>query len=147
MQQPPRDPDETVLTRGHWWGIAGYGALITVCVLGALALARYGLEFEKERAVTVSFLTLAFVQLWHVFNVRNVRAHWWHNEVVRNRWVWGALVLCTGLLLCAVYLPGLSTVMETVDPGVWGWAIVLGMSLIPLAVGQGIKIARSLSNR
>jgi Ca2+-transporting ATPase len=137
MERPPRDPAEPVLTRGHWWRIAGYGGLITTAVLGALAFAVIGLGMETRRAVTVSFLTLAFAQLWHVFNMRSPQAGWIRNEITRNPWVWGALAFCVGLLLAAVYLHPLARILHVVDPGASGWTLVLAASLGPLAIGQG----------
>lgn len=38
---------------------------------GALALARFGTAANDREIVTVTFLTLAFSQLWHVFNMRH----------------------------------------------------------------------------
>jgi Ca2+-transporting ATPase len=58
------------------------------------------------------------------------------NDVVRNPWVWGALALCVLLVVAAVHLPGLSTVLQTADPGARGWALALGLSLLPWLVGQ-----------
>ncbi len=70
MRRPPRDPPEPVLSRRHWIGIGGYGVVFAGAVLAALFWATQGLGLEGEAAVTVSFLTLAFGQLWHVFNMR-----------------------------------------------------------------------------
>jgi Ca2+-transporting ATPase len=136
MKRSPRDPGEAVLARRHWLRILAYGTLITASVLGALALALYRLGLDRERAVTVSFLTLAMAQLWHVFNARERQSTVLRSDIVRNPWVWGALALCGLLLLAAVYLPGLSTVLQTVDPGLHGWGLVLAMSLLPLVAGQ-----------
>jgi Ca2+-transporting ATPase len=136
MKQKPRDPREPILTRRHWRAIGGYGVVITFSVLGALGLAVLWLEMDKDRAVTVSFLTLAFAQLWHVFNMRGRDSRFWFNEITKNLYVWGALVLCTGLLLLAVYLPGLSQVLKVVSPGHEGWLLVIVMSLIPYGLGQ-----------
>jgi magnesium-transporting ATPase (P-type) len=90
-------------------------------------------------AVTVSFLTLAFAQLWHVFNMRDSGSGFLRNEVTRNLYVWGALALCTVLLLGAVYLPVLSMVLDTVDPGSEGWPLIISTSFLPLAAGQILK--------
>jgi len=136
MKRPPRDPKEPILTRRHWIEMGGFSGLITAAVLGVLVLALVGLGMEQERAVTISFLTLAFAQLWHVFNMRDRGSRFLSNEVVRNRWVWGALVLCTGLLVAAVYMPGLNTLLKVKDPGLTGWGLVLGASLLPWLVGQ-----------
>jgi Ca2+-transporting ATPase len=64
------------------------------------------------------------------------------NEITRNRYVWGALLLCIALILVAVYVPGLAMVLKVVDPGLSGWALILGASLFPLVVGQSIKAFR-----
>jgi Ca2+-transporting ATPase len=139
MHRPPRDPGEAILTRRHWIEMGGFSVLITIAVLGAMALALVGLGMEQERAVTISFLTLAFAQLWHVFNLRDRGSGVVDNEVVRNPWVWAALALCTLLLVAAVYVPGLSRLLKVVEPGLAGWGLVLGASLLPWAVGQVFK--------
>jgi Ca2+-transporting ATPase len=141
MDRPPRDPDEPIMTRQHWIAMGGYGFLITVAVLVSLLLAQQWLLMERERAVTVSFLTLAFAQLWHVFDMRDRGSSFTRNDVTENIYVWGALALCTLLLLAAVYAPVLSDVLQVRPPGLNGWGLVLGMSLLPWAVAQVLKEA------
>ena len=136
MKHPARPPGEPIMTRGHWLVVGGYSLLITAAVLGSLALALSWLQLTTRQAVTVSFLTLAFAQLWHVFNMRDRGSGLLLNEITANRSVWGALVLCTGLLLLAVYLPGLSGILKLSAPGGHGWALVAVMSLAPLTAGQ-----------
>ncbi len=58
------------------------------------------------------------------------------NEVTRNKYVWGAIVLSFLLVLIATYLPGLNMVLKTVNPGLEGWLLILGMTLIPLILIQ-----------
>ncbi len=136
MEHPPRDPDEPIMTRRNWTAVFGYGLLITASVLGAFALAFTWLGGGTERAVTISFLTLAFAQLWHVFDMRDPGSRFLHNDVTLNKYVWGALGLCVGLLLLAVYVPLLADLLSVVNPGANGWGVIIGMSLIPWAVGQ-----------
>jgi Ca2+-transporting ATPase len=142
MEPPPRDPQEPILTRDHWEAIAGYGLLITVSVLGVFGVALRELNVADKRAITISFLTLAFAQLWHVFNMRERSSGLIRNEITQNPYVWGALALCTGLLLAAVYVPGLSNLLKTADPGPEGWLLVIPASLLPLVVGQIVKWVR-----
>jgi magnesium-transporting ATPase (P-type) len=99
----------------------------------------HGMNLVRERAMTVSFLTLTFVQLWHVFNMRDQGLH---NETTSNRYIWGALLLCIGLIMVAVYVPGLATVLKVTDPGLSGWLLILAASLFPLLMGQSIKALR-----
>jgi Ca2+-transporting ATPase len=140
MKQPPRDSQEPIINRSRWILIGGYGFMITASVLGALALALVCFGMVQERAVTVSFLTLAFAQLWHVFNMRDLGSRLFLNDITRNAYVWGALLLCIALLVMVVYIPVLAAVLKLVDPGFKGWVLVLGMSILPYLAGQ-ISIA------
>ena len=139
MRRAARDAREPILTRRHWLGIGGYSLIITLSVLGALALALSWLKLPSRQAVTVSFLTLAFAQLWHVFNMRDPGSGFFRNDITANRYIWGALTLCTGLLLLAVYLPGLSGILRLAGPGGRGWALVAAASLVPWLTGQAVK--------
>ncbi len=136
MEQPPRPADEPVLTKRRWTEIAIWSVIIACCVLGALILAKYIYKMPQYQAVTISFLTLAFAKLWFVFNLRNPAGGITQNDVVRNPWIWAALLFCAVLLGLAVYLPGLSDILNTRAPGLNGWGLVLGMSIIPLVLGQ-----------
>ncbi len=136
MERPPRDPKEAVLARRHWAYIVASSVLLAAAVLGAFALSFHWLEADRAGAVTVSFLTLAFARLWHIFNMREKGTHVLKNDVVRNPFVWGALVLCSLLLLAGAYLPGLSLVLGLEAPDAESWVLILGMSLVPLAILQ-----------
>lgn len=140
MQQPPRKANTPILTNKHWLGIGIYGLIITGSVIGALYIALQVLELDQTGAVTISFLTLAFAQLWHVFNMRSGASGWINNTIMKNKWVWGALVLCVVITLGAVYIPPIAVVLKVTPPGFTGWMVILGMSLIPYFAGQLYKV-------
>jgi len=140
MQRPPRDPAEGILTSRHAAGIFGYGLVFTAAVLAVFRLCLGPLELTTPRAVTVAFLTLSFAQLWHVFNMRERGTRLLRNEITENLYIWGALGLCTLLLLAAVYVRPLARVLELVQPSAREWLLVLGFSLVPLVVGQLLRV-------
>ncbi len=144
MRRPPRPAEEPVLNRNHWTAIGGWSVVISACVLTALQLAGSVLGLDEPTAITVSFLTLAFAKLWFVFNLSDPGSPMLSNEVIRNPWIWGSIALCIALLGAAVYLGPLSTVLETRHPGLEGWATVLGLSLVPLVIGQSIRLVQRL---
>ena len=141
MQRKPRPSDEPILERSQWAAIAGYGALITVAALGAFSLALLWLRLSAAATVTVSFLTLAMAQLWHVFNMRSRESGLLANDIVRNPWVWVALALCIALLAAALYTPHLARLLSLVPPDRRGWGIILTFSALPLLLGQTLKLA------
>ncbi|MGJ3254619.1 MAG: cation-translocating P-type ATPase [Elainellaceae cyanobacterium] len=145
MKQPPRDPKEPVLANRHWWAIGGYGFLIAGAVLSIFALCLDVLDIPQDRAVTISFLSIAFGRLWHVFNMRDRGSNLFRNEITKNPYIWGALLLCTGLLLFAVYFSPLAMVLQLTDPGLQGWGLILAASLIPLLIGQVVIFIQSSS--
>ncbi|MGB3199847.1 MAG: cation-transporting P-type ATPase [Nodosilinea sp.] len=140
MQRPPRQGNEAVLTQDHWIAIGLYGLLIAATTLGAFAIALLVWQLDGTEAVTISFMTLAFSRLWHIFNMRGRGTALLHNEVTRNPYVWGALGICTLILLAAVYVPGLSDALGTTGLSARSWGLVFGASLIPLVVGQLGKV-------
>ncbi|PSR16342.1 ATPase [filamentous cyanobacterium CCP3] len=140
MQRPPRKGNEAVLTQDHWIAIGLYGLLIAATTLGAFAIALWVWQLDGTEAVTISFMTLSFSRLWHIFNMRSRGTHLLHNEVTHNPFVWGALVICTLILLAAVYVPGLSDALGTTGLSGRSWGLVFGASLIPLVVGQLGKV-------
>jgi len=142
MERPPRARQEHLLEPRHWRTIAIYGAALVAAVLGALAIALRVLGAERREAVTISFLTLAFGQLWHVFDMRDARAGFAANEVTRNPWVWAALALCTGLLLAAVWIAPLAGVLQIVPPRPSGWVVVVAASAAPTVLASIARAAR-----
>ncbi len=135
LKRPPRDPEEAVLTRAHWIRILGWGLVITVVVMSVYALALYQLDLGPEMAVTMSFLTLALAQLWHVFNMRGAGSRRLKNDITKNVWVWGAIGVCILLTLAAVYIGPLAAVLDVRDPGLQGWEIIVAASLVPAVLG------------
>jgi Ca2+-transporting ATPase len=132
MRCGPRPANERILTRTHWLAIGFHGLIIALAVLAAMATSVFYLGFDQRHAVTVAFCTLAFAQMWHVFNMRAEISRVFDNEITRNSWIWAALAICLGLVLAAVYLPALSGVLRLADPGVAGWALIIPASLVPV---------------
>ncbi|MFZ1070649.1 MAG: cation-transporting P-type ATPase, partial [Methyloceanibacter sp.] len=64
LRRPPRAPHEPFLGRLQWLFIVGSAALLTAATLVALLIGHQWLGLEGDALVTLSFLTLAFAQLW-----------------------------------------------------------------------------------
>lgn len=147
MNAPPRPKSESILTRKHWAEICGYGFVISLVTLGAYTTAGAGFGWSREEQVTVAFLTLAIAQLWHVFNMREHDASLLNNQMTRNPYVWGALVLCALLLIGAVYLPPVALVLDTVPLNGTGWGLVLGCSFIPVVLDRIVRTVYRVAPR
>ena len=136
MDRPPRRREEAILTRMHWLVIVLYSLVIAGTVIGTFAISLSILGLEDGQAVTTSFLTLVLCRLWHVFNMRDLHSDPLRNEVTRTKYIWVALLIGLILALLAVYTPGFSGVLDLTRPTPVMWALIIGMSLVPLAAIQ-----------
>jgi len=144
MRRPPRAPGKPMLTRSLWVLIIASGLAITAATLGAFLLAWEVLGLGYEGALTVSFMTLAFAQLWNVFNMRDPRVSPVRNDILRNPFIWAALAGCTALLVAVTHIPTLADILHLERPGALAWMVIFAFSLMPLALGQ---IGKALTAR
>jgi len=95
----------------------------------------------------VAFITLAFAQLFHVFNMASSNANFWINDITKNTYVWLALTICIALLALVFALPEMRLVLglEILSAQVWLLAILAG--LIPLLLVQGYKLTLLISRK
>lgn len=97
--------------------------------------------------MTISFLTLAFGQLGHVFNMRGYGAPALLNAVTRNPYVWLAVAFCAGILLCAVYVPPVANALRIAPPDRDGWLLVAAASVIPIIIGMVVGALSGLRDK
>jgi Ca2+-transporting ATPase len=140
MRRPPRPADVPIVSRRGWFVIAWQGAAIAAATIIALITAAGWLMMTPTQAVTTSFLTLGLAQVWHVLDMRGLGSHPLRNDVIRNPWVLGSIVLCLTLLAAAVHLEPLSHPLG-LDPGepevtVRIWSLAIFCSLLPVALIQ-----------
>jgi P-type Ca2+ transporter type 2C len=147
MKHKPRDPKERLLNRGFAGLIVWQGLLLAGVTLAAFAvgISWYGREgIGLRHAVTISFMTLALTQVFHAFNARSQTDTVFNKRMFTNRWLWGAVAICVGLQLAAVYVPFLQTVLRTVPLSLSDWGLVLSFSLLPIVVVEAVKAVQRL---
>lgn len=103
MEQAPRDPKEPIMTRNNWYATMVYGLSISASVIGIVIYANFTMKLNWEVINNMAFYTLVLAQLFNVFNIPKHEESFFKNEVTKNRWVWGAIVLSI-LITYAAYL-------------------------------------------
>ncbi|MBE0450752.1 MAG: HAD-IC family P-type ATPase [Clostridia bacterium] len=143
MKRRPRNPEQAIVTKGFLFKVLGNGILIS---LGALFVFIYGLEsgYTEETARTMAFSTMAFGQLFHIFNVRDKNSFGLNKSVFKNPYLIGALLISFALQIVAVYSPFLNRVMGTEPLNLYKWFIIIAGSVIPTLI---IQIFRLVKNR
>ena len=140
MKRPPRDPNQLIITNKGWFTISLYAATMTLAVIVAIMYTKYKLGNDARISNNVAFITLAFAQLFHVFNMASTRSNWLVNEITRNKYIWLALLICAVLVVVVYLVPQLRLVLglEVLPKEVWLIAIICGM--IPLVIVQGYRV-------
>lgn len=141
MRRPPRDPRAPIVSRGLVRVIGFYAGLITLSTLAAFL---WGLNAGSghAHAITLSFMTLALAQLFHLGNARSTTPVVAPRRALSNRYAVGALILVVALQLLAVYAPPLTAVLGTAPLAIGDWLVVVPLALMPAVVGQVLRLAR-----
>ncbi len=140
MQQPPKDPEEPILTRHHWTLIGSYGFILAFDLVGAYFFARQYWGMSPEMCNNIVFFSLAFAQLFHVFDMREAEERIFNNQVTRNKYVWGALVLCTAALAAAYFIPLFKQALSFQTLSAKAWGLVAITSVTPVLIIQVLKL-------
>ena len=146
LERSPRDPKEKILGRPQWIKIALHSVVLTTATFVALGWAQVE-GLQGREMVTTTFLTIAFAQLWHVFNMRAVASPVFVNEVTRNPWVWAAIALCIVLVALPPYWPPAAEVLRLAPPTANMWVIIMVSSLSSLFLIQVVMFGLGIAGR
>ncbi|MDB5060750.1 MAG: ATPase [Mucilaginibacter sp.] len=139
MQRPPRNPEKEIITIKSWLMISLYATAMTAAVIIAVVYCKQVLHADDRLSNNVAFITLTFAQLFHVFNMSSTGSGFLINEITRNKFVWIAIVICTGLTVMVFIIPGLRVVLDLSILPVKAWIASIIAGLIPLAIFQAYK--------
>ena len=146
MEHEPKDPQEPIITQQNWTTIGLHGLVLTVFITGAYFFSFSYWELSEEVSNNVAFFSLAFAQLWHVFDMREPDEPIFDNQVTRNGYVWAALALCIAAIAAAYFIPGINDVLSfrELEPRVW--LLIAVSSLLPFVTIQTLKqLTRKIS--
>lgn len=144
MKRKPRKASDGVFAGGMGIDIAFQGVIITILVLasffagmyfhnGAIELSMLTDGIADPEGVTMAFITLSMVEIFHSFNMRSRRASIFSMKA-QNKWLWGAAALAVVLTVVPVEVDFLAEVFGfmTLDPIALFTALGLAFLIIPL---------------
>jgi len=140
MDNPPRNSSKNIITNKNWIAIALYSAAITLSVIIAVFYCKAYLGVDDKVANNIAFITLAFAQLFHVLNMSSPHSKLLVNEVTTNKFVWLAILICTGLMLLVYAVPQIHLVLGLVVLPGNVWLVAVLAALLPLLLVQLYKI-------
>lgn len=145
MKRKPRKASDGVFAGGMGIDIAFQGVIITILVIasffagmyfhnnGVIQLSMLTDGIADPEGVTMAFITLSMVEIFHSFNMRSRRASIFSMKT-QNKWLWGAAALAVVLTIVPVEVDFLAEVFGfmTLDPIALFTALGLAFLIIPL---------------
>jgi Ca2+-transporting ATPase len=142
LDQPPRDPNEGILTGPFLKAVTGQGILIAVCTMLAYHIGFTGGEISV--ASTMAFSTLTLARLFHGFNCRSERPVLWLG-LLTNLWTVMAFETGAVLLAAVLFLPGLQQMFSVADLNRYQFLAVAALAFLPTVVIQLGKTVRAVA--
>ncbi|MDD7267474.1 MAG: calcium-translocating P-type ATPase, PMCA-type [Lachnospiraceae bacterium] len=93
-----------------------------------------------QHARTMAFVVLSVSQLFHAFNLRSEDKSIFKVGLFTNKWLVGSLFIGLLVQVCVIYVPFLASAFKVVPLNPTDWAIVLGMSIIPVICNEVAKL-------
>lgn len=141
MKRMPRNSKEGVFAGG-----VGQDILILGATIGLISLGSYWLALQWGRSIeeahTMAFVTMAFSQLIHSFNVRSLDQSLFITGLTSNRSLVAAFFFSSLMQLSVIYIPFLREVFETALLSSGDMSAALGLSLVPLVVAEATKLLK-----
>jgi len=139
MKDPPRDPQEPILTKKLWTATVLYGLSITAAVLGVVAYTHFHLKLSAILVNNIAFYTLILGQLLNVFNLPRRKISFWKNEVTTNPWVWMASIFSILIMVVVYHIPVMAEALSLVPLSPEHFLVILIFGAASLVISQVLK--------
>lgn len=152
MKRPPRDSKDGIFSNGVGAGVAIQGFFIALLTFVSYFVGHF-MEAgkweitESPDGMTMAFLTLSLVELFHAFNMRS-RERSVFTIKKQNGWLWGSLLLAFVLTSAVIFVPAFATAFdfETISLNEFVVALALAVAIIPLVELEKL-IARAINKK
>ena len=149
MKRKPRNASDGVFAGGMGLDIAFQGVIITLLVLvsffagvyfdmGYIDIADMIAGNADAEGVTMAFITLSMVEIFHSFNMRSRRASIFTMKT-QNKWLWGAAALALALTVVPVEVDVLANVFGFMPLPPHALLTALGLALLIIPIMEVYK--------
>ena len=156
MDDKPRNPKESLFSKGGYAITFGYGLLITVTTVfaflmipvfegGARSLEQIAELLTNNEAIrmqsqTAAFCVLSLSELFHMLGMTSLKKSFIHNFWSKNWLLWLSFVLGVTLQVAVVNIPGLNNFFSCAPLDIAHWGIVIALSAAPLVVHEIVAL-------
>ncbi len=139
MNFPPRNPLEPIIIKRDWFTINAYALLLALPIIIVTWYCSYYLHYDAQTCNNISFISLALSQLWHVLNLSSRKISLINNEITRNKFTWGATLLCIVIMAMFYFISPLNKYIGLQMLSMNTWLIIAVTSIAPIFLIQVFK--------
>ena len=150
MERKPVKPGKGVFTKGMTWRVIYQGAMIGLLTLTAFVIGLAttnvpidGLTLDESKIEVgqiMAFVTLAFSELVHVFNVRNNKKSVFKTGIFNNMKLIGAVIVSAILMLVILLIPELREIFSIPVLSTQNILELVGLAFAPLVIVEIFKL-------
>ena len=170
MKRAPRNPKEGIFSGGLGGDVLIQGILVALLTLASFFIGHYiewnaagGQAFESfwnflkpvaegghggESAdgMTMAFLTLSFVELFHSLNMRSRRKSIFSLKK-QNMLLWGAIIVSFALTTAVIYIPFFRDIFKFESINAIEYFIAVGIALTIIPIMEVIKLIQRTASK
>ena len=156
MDDQPRNPKESLFSRGGYWITFGYGLLITLTTVFAflmipviemkcgsledVAILLAENDSIRLQCQTAAFCVLSLSELFHMIGMTSIRKSFIHNFKSKNWLLWLSFGIGLLLQVGVVMIPGVNTFFKCIQLDITHWLIIFALSAAPLLVHEIVAL-------
>ncbi|MBO7215240.1 MAG: calcium-translocating P-type ATPase, PMCA-type [Clostridia bacterium] len=144
MLEKPRPKNENFFAQRLGLHIALEGVMVGLLTLGSYIVGV--IYFDHGVASTMAFVTLAFTQLFHSYNVKSERSVV-SKSTLDNKFLNLAFVLGVVMQLSVVYIPGINTIFQTQSLNGYQLLISVGFAFSIIVIMEVYKLIAKLISK
>ena len=163
MDDKPRNPKESLFSRGGYFITFGYGLLITITTVFAfimIPIFEHGARSIEDiarimseshmvlmQSQTAAFCVLSLSELFHMLGMTSIKKSFVHNFWSKNWLLWVSFALGILLQIAVVNIPGLNNFFSCYPLDIWHWGIVVALYVAPLVVHEIVALILFLKKK
>jgi Ca2+-transporting ATPase len=146
MRRRPRGRKSNFFSGGVAGSIIYQGILESILVLGTYAIGlatspHTSRLLQHGDALTMAFLSLGLIQLFHAFNSKSVHESIWQVGWFKNHW-FNVAIIISALVMASVELPFLTNLFDVTELNLPQWLIVLASGVLLVVVVELVKLCQ-----
>lgn len=144
MKRKPRGKKSNFLS-AVGISIVYQGILEGILVLGVYQIGLHiGPHIDNYKllhgdALTMAFLTLGLIQLFHAFNSKFITKSIFCKDTLKNKW-FNLAIIVSAIIMSAVEIPGLTSLFKVTELNIAQWIVVLTAGILMIAIVEIVKL-------